>query len=315
MLIVEGPPKSELPACALALGNFDGVHKGHRVVLDAALEKARDAGLVPAVAVFDPHPRRFFQPDSPPFRLMDDAQQADALRDLGFERLHVLPFNTAMSRMMPREFAETVLTGWSHASHVFVGADFEFGKGRSGDVRILAGIGSQIGFGVTGVTLKSTGDEKISSSGIRQALEAGDIDAARQLLGRPWIVRGEVEQGDQRGRTIGFPTANISLGDYCRPAFGVYAVRIRIDSRLHDGVANVGRRPTFDGTAERLEVHIFDFAADIYGQMVDVEFVRFLRPEQKFDGLDALKAQIGQDAIAARSVLGADATDEGSTKP
>lgn len=315
MLIVEGPPKSELPACTLALGNFDGVHKGHRVVLDAALAKAREAGLAPAVAVFDPHPRRFFQPDSPPFRLMDDVQQADAIRELGFERLHVLPFNTAMSRMMPREFAETVLTGWSHASHVFVGADFEFGKGRSGDVRILAGIGSQIGFGVTGVTLKSTGDEKISSSGIRQALEAGDIDAARQLLGRPWIVRGEVEQGDQRGRTIGFPTANISLGDYCRPAFGVYAVRIRIDSRLHDGVANVGRRPTFDGTAERLEVHIFDFAADIYGQMVDVEFVRFLRPEQKFDGLDALKAQIGQDAIAARSVLGADATDEGSTKP
>jgi riboflavin kinase / FMN adenylyltransferase len=315
MLIVEGPPKSELPACTLALGNFDGVHKGHRVVLDAALEKAREAGLAPAVAVFDPHPRRFFQPDSPPFRLMDDVQQADAIRELGFERLHVLPFNTAMSRMMPREFAETVLTGWAHASHVFVGADFEFGKGRSGDVRILAGIGSQIGFGVTGVTLKSNGDEKISSSGIRQALEAGDIDAARQLLGRPWIVRGEVEQGDQRGRTIGFPTANISLGDYCRPAFGVYAVRIRIDSRLHDGVANVGRRPTFDGTTERLEVHVFDFVADIYGQMVNVEFVRFLRPEQKFNGLDALKAQIGQDAIAARSVLGADATDEGSTKP
>ncbi|WP_394693999.1 bifunctional riboflavin kinase/FAD synthetase [Hyphobacterium sp.] len=303
MLIVEGPPKSELPPCALALGNFDGVHEGHLEVLNATLRKAEDAGLVAAVAVFDPHPRRFFQPDSPPFRLMDDVQQADAIRDLGFERLHILPFNAAMSGMMPREFAETVLTGWVHASHVFVGADFEFGKGRSGDVPILSGIGSQIGFGVTGVALKAEGETKVSSSRIRQALEDGEIDAARDLLGRPWVVRGAVEHGDQRGRTIGFPTANISLGDYCRPAFGVYAVRISVDAQVHVGVANVGRRPTVDGTTERLEVHIFDFADDIYGQMTEVEFIRFLRPEQKFNGLDALKAQIGQDAIAARAVL------------
>ena len=303
MLIVEGSPESNLPACALALGNFDGVHEGHLEVLNATLEKAQEAGLVPAVATFDPHPRRFFQPDSPPFRLMDDTQQADAIRALGFERLHILPFNAAMSGMMPREFAETVLAGWTCAKHIFVGADFEFGKGRSGDVPILAGIGSQIGFGVTGVTLKVHGDMKISSSRIRQSLAAGDIDAARQSLDRPWVVRGPVEHGDQRGRTIGFPTANISLGDYCRPAFGVYAVRIRVNSQVHDGVANVGRRPTVNGTTERLEVHIFDFASDIYGQMAEVEFIRFLRPEQKFNGLDALKAQIEQDAVAARSVL------------
>lgn len=303
MQIVVGPPKSSLPPSVLAIGNFDGVHRGHLVVLNAALERARDAGSAPAVAIFDPHPRRFFQPDSAPFRLMDDAQQVDAIRDLGFDRLHVLPFNTAMSNMMPREFAETVLKGWVNARHVFVGADFEFGKGRSGDVPILTGIGEQIGFGVTGVTLKGDGSDKISSSRIRTALETGEVAMATAFLGRPWAVRGVVEQGDQRGRTIGFRTANISLGDYCRPEFGVYAVRIQVEGNWHDGVANVGLRPTVGGTKERLEVHIFDFAQDIYGQMATVEFDAFLRPEQKFNGLEALKAQIAIDVKAARAVL------------
>lgn len=303
MQIIVGPPKSAQPPGALALGNFDGVHRGHLEVLNAALDRARDAGWVPAVAIFDPHPRRFFQPESAPFRLMDDAQQVDAIRDLGFDRLHVLPFNTALSNMMPREFAETVLKGWVNARHVFVGADFEFGKGRSGDVPILTGIGEQIGFGVTGVTLKGDGSDKISSSRIRTALETGDVGTAAALLGRPWAVRGEIEQGDQRGRTIGFPTANISLGDYCRPEFGVYAVRIQVGGSWHDGVANVGLRPTVGGTTERLEVHIFDFAQDIYGELATVEFAAFLRPEQKFNGLDALKAQIAVDAKAARAVL------------
>lgn len=303
MQIVVGPPESDLPPSVLALGNFDGVHTGHLEVLNAALAKARNGEWVPSVAIFDPHPRRFFQPDSAPFRLMDDIQQAEAIRDLGFERLHVLPFNTAMSNMMPREFADIVLSGWANARHVFVGVDFEFGKGRSGDVSILAGIGEQIGFGVTGVTLKADASEKISSSRIRNDLESGDIASAAQLLGRPWSIRGEVEQGDQRGRTIGFPTANISLGDYCRPKFGVYAVRIHVAGQWHDGVANVGLRPTVGGTTERLEVHIFDFAQDIYGEMAVVEFATFLRPEQKFNGLDALKAQIAEDAKAARAVL------------
>ena len=303
MQIVVGPPQSDLPPSVLALGNFDGVHKGHLEVLYTALAKARDDGRVPAVAVFDPHPRRFFQPDSAPFRLMDDIQQTDALRDLGFERLHVLPFNTAMSSMMPREFADTVLCGWANARHIVVGADFEFGKGRSGDVTILTGIGWQAGFGVTGVTLKADAGEKISSSQIRKYLESGDVGAAADLLGRPWAVRGVVEQGDQRGRTIGFRTANISFGDYCRPRYGVYAVRIHVAGQWHQGVANAGLRPTVDGTTERLEVHIFDFAQDIYGELAIVEFAAFLRPEQKFNGLEALKAQIAEDAKAARIAL------------
>ncbi len=231
----------------------------------------------------------------------------DILRDLGFERLHVLPFNTAMSNMMPREFAETVLRGWVNARHVVVGADFTFGKGRSGDVSVLTRIGEQHGFGVTGVPLKEEGPEKISSSRIRDALEAGDAGTAADLLGRPWSVRGEVGQGDKRGRIIGFPTANISLGDYCRPKFGVYAVRIHVGGHRYDGVANVGLRPTFDGATERLEVHIFDFGQDIYGEMVMVEFIAFLRPEQKFNGLDALKTQIAEDVRVARAALGGQA--------
>ncbi|WP_421792570.1 bifunctional riboflavin kinase/FAD synthetase [Hyphobacterium sp.] len=305
MQIVTGAPTADLAPCVLALGNFDGVHLGHRVVLDAALRKAAELEISAATAVFDPHPRRYFQPSSAPFRLMDDRQQADALRQLGFDRLHVLPFNARMAAMMPREFAETVLTGWAHVRHVFVGADFEFGKGRSGDVKILTGIGEQIGFGVTGVELKQERDGKISSSRIRQLLAEGEIGQANALLGTPWTVRGVVQQGDQRGRTIGFPTANIDLGDYSRPKFGVYAVRAQLDDVQLTGVANVGQRPTVEGETERLEVHLFDFSRDIYGEGLDVEFHAFLRPEQKFNGLDALKAQIARDADKARALLAA----------
>ncbi len=303
MRIVAGSPQSIQSPCVLALGNFDGVHAGHRAVLDPALEKARKLGVESAVAVFDPHPRRVFQPDAPPFRLMDDDQQADALRAIGFDRLHVLPFDAGMAAMMPREFAETVLCGWANVKHVFVGADFEFGKGRSGDVPILTGIGEQIGFGVTGVPLRMDGADKVSSSRIRDCLSRGDVTAAAALLGHDWTVRGVVERGDQRGRTIGFPTANIDLGEYCRPAYGVYAVRVKHGSHRLDGVANVGVRPTVEGTTERLEVHVFDFSGDLYGETLDVEFVAFLRPEQKFNGLDALKAQIALDAAAARAQL------------
>lgn len=305
MQIVYGSPQSLYPPCALALGNFDGVHLGHQVVLGAALERAAEMGLAAAVAVFDPHPRQFFEPDTPPFRLMDDDQQADALAELGFDRMHVLPFDAAMASMMPREFAETILSGWTNVQHVYVGADFEFGKGRSGDVAILTGIGEQIGFSVSGLALKASGDSKISSSRIRGLLAEGDVATAGRLLGRNWAIRGTIDKGDQRGRTIGFPTANISLGEYCRPKFGVYAVRMQLNGRELPGVANVGIRPTVGGTEERLEVHLFDFAEDIYGETVNVEMIGFLRPEQKFNGLDALKAQIAEDAKAARSLLGA----------
>jgi riboflavin kinase/FMN adenylyltransferase len=303
MQVVYGSPQSVFPPCALALGNFDGVHRGHQVVLNAALDWASRKDIAPAVAVFDPHPRRYFQPDAPPFRLMDDRQQTDALEAMGFARAHVIPFDTSLADMMPREFAEIVLSGWANVGHVFVGADFEFGKNRSGDVAILAGIGEQLGFGVTGLGLESAGDEKISSSRIRACLADGDVTDAAALLGRPWAVRGEIETGEQRGRTIGFPTANIALGDYCRPKFGVYAVRVRLDGETLPGVANVGLRPTVGGSVERLEVHLFDFVRDIYGKTVEVAFIDFLRPEQKFNGLDELKAQIAQDAAAARAVL------------
>lgn len=303
MRIISGLPQSRLAPCALALGNFDGVHQGHRAVLSAALAAADRLDVASAVAVFAPHPRRYFNPDLPPFRLMGGEQQADVLRTLGFDRLHILPFDKRMASMMPREFAETVLMGWSNVRHVCVGADFEFGKGRSGDVPILTGIGEQMGFGVTGADLQAAGDTKISSSGIRQHLADGELADANRLLGDRWRIRGVVEVGDQRGRTIGFPTANISLGDYTRPKFGVYAVRIFLKDSIYDGVANVGRRPTVGGETERLEVHLFEFAGDIYGEALEIEFHTFLRPEQKFDGLEALKAQIAKDAQSAKDVL------------
>jgi riboflavin kinase/FMN adenylyltransferase len=303
MQVVYGSPQMVSPPCALALGNFDGVHRGHKIVLDAALKRANALDIAAGVAVFDPHPRRYFRPDTAPFRIMDDQQQTAVLEALGFDRVHVIPFDASIANMMPREFAEAVLCGWANVRHVFVGADFEFGKGRSGDVPILTGIGEQMGFSVTGLGLESKGAEKISSSRIRSCLSAGDVEGAAELLGRPWRVRGEIETGEQRGRTIGFPTANIPLGAYCRPKFGVYAVRMRLNGADYPGVANVGLRPTVGGTTERLEVHLFDFVEDIYGETVEVEFVAFLRPEQKFNGLDELKAQIAIDAAAARKVL------------
>lgn len=303
MQVVYGSPQTVFPPSVLALGNFDGVHRGHQVVLKAALKKAADLKLTASVAIFDPHPRRFFQPDAAPFRIMDDNQQIDVLGQLGFDRVHIIPFDESIANMMPREFVETVLCGWANVQHIFVGADFEFGKGRSGDVAILTGIGEQLGFSVSGKGLESAGAEKISSSRIRACLAAGDVASAADLLGRPWAVRGEIETGDQRGRTIGFPTANIPLREYCRPKFGVYAVRMDMNGTSHPGVANVGLRPTVGGATERLEVHLFDFARDIYGKTVEVEFVDFLRPEQKFNGLDELKAQIAADAAVARQVL------------
>ncbi|WP_420431183.1 bifunctional riboflavin kinase/FAD synthetase [Hyphobacterium sp.] len=303
MQVVYGSPQTVFPPSVLALGNFDGVHRGHQVVLRAALDKAADLKQTASVAIFDPHPRRFFRPDAAPFRIMDNSQQIDVLREFGFGRVHIIPFDASIANMMPREFAETVLCGWANVQQIFVGADFEFGKGRSGDVAILTGIGEQLGFSVSGLALESAGTEKISSSRIRACVAAGDVAGAADLLGRRWAVRGEIETGDQRGRTIGFPTANIPLCEYCRPKFGVYAVRVDLNGTFHHGVANVGLRPTVGGDTERLEVHLFDFSRDIYGETVDVEFVDFLRPEQKFNGLGELKAQIAADAAAARKVL------------
>lgn len=292
-----------------ALGNFDGVHAGHRVVLDLARELAGKLGTVPVAAVFSPHPRIVFRPADPPFRLMSDDQRARALKAAGCARVDTIAFDSALASMTPEEFVREVLVGRLALEGVVTGADFCFGKGRAGNADTLQTLGKQYGLAV-GIAPPLGSDQlaagaKISSSAVRDAIREGDMARAGVLLGRPWAIEGEVSHGDKRGRTLGFPTANIPLGDYLRPKSGVYAVRAHLPGRAEavNGVANCGKRPTVDGTEERLEVHLFDFSGDIYGQVIEVEMVAFIREERRFDGLEALKTQIAIDSQEARALL------------
>lgn len=296
---------AELRGASAAVGAFDGVHRGHQAVIARAVEQARALGAPAAVVSFDPHPRRLFQPYAAPFRLMTPDQMARALAPLGVERLYLLPFDAQMAAMTDAAFAVDVLASGLGLRHVAVGFDFTFGKGRSGSPEALARYGETLGFTVS-VTPRRDDDSglKLSSSAVREALSAGDMARAAAILGRPFAVEGEVVHGDKRGRVIGVPTANISLGDYQRPLYGIYATRTRLpDGRVFGGVANLGVRPMFELETPLLEVWLFDFSGDLYGQTVDTELVARLRGEMNFDGLDELKAQIDIDAAAARAVL------------
>lgn len=295
-----------LKGASAAVGAFDGVHRGHQAVIASAVAAARRLDAPAAVVSFDPHPRRWFQPDAAPFRLMTADQMARALAPLGVERLFLLPFDGAMAAMGDAQFARDVLAGGLGIRHASVGFDFTFGKGRSGSPEALGRYGQDLGFGVS-VTerVDDASGLKLSSSAVREALKAGDMDRAAAILGRPFAIQGEVIHGDKRGRTIGVPTANIALGDYMRPAYGVYATRTRLpDGRVIDGVANLGVRPMFEIEQPLLEVWLFDFDESLYDQTVETELVAFLRGELKFDGLDALKVQIKADAAAAKRALG-----------
>jgi riboflavin kinase/FMN adenylyltransferase len=293
-------------ACA-AFGNFDGVHLGHQQVIAAAKAAADRLGAPLGVISFEPHPRRWFQPAAAPFRVMSVNQQARALAELGVDIFYVLPFGAELAGMSAPDFARGVLHESLRVRHVAVGFDVTFGKGRTGSGETLVELGRVCGFGVSVVArVDDAHGVKLSSSAVREALQAGRPEQAAAILGRPFAIEGVVAAGDQRGRLLGFPTANIELGDYVRPTFGVYAVVTRLpDGREVKGVANLGRRPTVGGTVERLEAHLFDFAEDLYGQTVETALISFLRPEQRFDSLDALKAQIAEDAAAARKALGA----------
>jgi riboflavin kinase/FMN adenylyltransferase len=254
--------------------------------------------------VFEPHPQEFFRPDTPRFRLTPFRAKARLLEHNGVDLLFALHFDAAFASLSADEFIEKVLVQGLGVRHVIVGEDFCFGKGRKGNLALLQARSKELGFGVTTFSLIGEGDlSKISSTNIREALRNGNPEVAAALLGHPWTVEGRVETGDQRGRTIGFPTDNVSLEGYLEPALGVYAVRVEVDGRKYGGVANFGRRPTFDKKDVLLEVHIFDFEGDIYGQPIVVSFISFLRPEMKFAGLDALKAQIAKDSEAARALL------------
>src|SRR5262249_29365530 len=295
----------------VAIGNFDGVHLGHQIVIGRHAEIARNLGAKLAVLTFEPHPNQVFHPEAPPFRLTPFRAKARHIEALGVDLLFVLPFDLEFSKVAADEFVRTLIVESLHARHAVVGYDFHFGHQRGGTPKVLRGLGERWSFDVTIVApLEATGGTIYSSTRIRQHLAEGRAREAAALLGRPFEIEGRVEMGDQRGRTINFPTANLRLGDYLRPAGGVYAIQVEIEAeapaRWHDGVANLGTRPTVGGTDLRLEAHLFDFAGDLYGKHLRVALIEHLRPERKFSGIDQLKAQIAADAEQARAILDAD---------
>ncbi len=295
------PPEAR--GATVALGNFDGVHRGHAGLLRAAHAARPDTPL--AVLTFEPHPREIFRPEDPPFRLTLAAERADALAAAGVEILYEIPFNHAFSLMPAEDFVTEVLHRGLGAKHLASGEDFAFGFRRGGDTGFLAARAAVLGMGLSLVPPVTDSRGPLSSSRIRRALQDGYPERATAELGRPWAIRGEVAHGDKRGRTIGFPTANVALGRHLEPARGVYAVTIRTaDGTIYNGVANIGRRPTVNaGPESRLEVNLFDFSGDIYGTEITVALHAFIRAEIKFSGLDALKAQIAADAAEARRLL------------
>lgn len=291
----------------LALGNFDGFHAGHQAVVGRAVRHARDEGRPAIVATFDPHPVRFFKPDVPPFRLTTLDQRQELFAAAGADAMLVLPFDAALAATTAEDFITDLLLTRYGAAGVVTGSDFVFGKGRGGDVVTLADHARRLGF-FTEMVAPVEDDAVISSSRIRAALQAGDPAAAARLLTRPFTVRGRVEHGDKNGRLLGFPTANIDMGNYLRPRYGIYAVTGRLlnegpGGRILKGAANLGIRPSFDPPKELLEPHFFDFAEDLYGQEIDVAFRAFIRPEAKYDSMDALMAQIAKDCDAAKAML------------
>ncbi|PZQ23992.1 MAG: bifunctional riboflavin kinase/FMN adenylyltransferase [Sphingopyxis macrogoltabida] len=290
----------------IALGNFDGFHAGHQAVVGRAVRHAKDEGRPAIVATFDPHPVRFFKPDVAPFRLTTLDQRQQLFGAAGADAMLVLPFDAALAGTTAQDFITRLLLDRYGAAGVVTGADFTFGKGRGGDVVTLADHARRLGFFTEMVAPVDDADTAISSSRIRDALRAGDPAAAARLLTRPFTVRGTVRHGDKNGRLLGFPTANIDMGNYLRPRYGIYAVTGTLpDGRILKGAANIGIRPSFDPPKELLEPHFFDFAEDLYGQEIDVAFHAFIRPEAKFDGMDALMAQIAADCEQAKGLLAA----------
>jgi len=292
-----------------AIGNFDGVHRGHQAVIAETAAIADELGAPLGVLLFEPHPRKYFAPEKPFFRLTPFRVRAKLLAALGVDILAALPFDRHLAEKQAPDFVMDVLVNGLHVSHIVVGYDFRFGKGRTGDTTVLRYMGEMEGFGVTVVEEVKMGEKTFSSTEIRDALADGRPRDAAESLGHWWTVESQVVKGDQRGRTIGFPTANLTLDEHMAPKLGVYAVRIEITDGPHagtyDGVANIGKRPTFDKKDVTLEVHIFDFDKDIYGSHAAVSLIEFIRPEQKFDGLDSLKAQIAADSARARDILAA----------
>jgi riboflavin kinase/FMN adenylyltransferase len=288
----------------VALGNFDGFHKGHQAVVGRAVSRARAEGRPALVATFDPHPVRFFKPDLPPFRLTTLDQRERLFAEAGADAMLVYHFGAELASVTAPDFVGDYLASRAGAAGVATGEDFTFGRGRGGDVEVLKLLGQANRLSVDAVAPVADDGEPVSSSRIREALEAGDCDTAARLLTRSFAIEGVVEHGDKRGRTLGYPTANIALGPYQRPRFGVYAARGRLaDGRMLDGVANLGIRPMFDPPKELLEPYFFDFDGDLYGETVEVALHSFIRDEMAFEDVETLKAQIARDCVEARRRL------------
>ncbi|MEM8803416.1 MAG: bifunctional riboflavin kinase/FAD synthetase [Pseudomonadota bacterium] len=288
----------------VAIGNFDGVHLGHQAILDVA----RNAANAPlGVVTFEPHPRAHFAPDAPPFRLMNAEAKANRLEALGVERLYELRFSDKMAALTPEAFCAEILRDQLGLAHVTVGADFCFGKARAGTAEMLQMYGAEMGFGVTIAKLIATEGIEVSSTRIRQALSDGQPELAAEMLGHLHRIEGPVIQGDQRGRELGYPTANMSIDGLHPPKFGVYAVKVDVLTGEHagsyTGVASTGVRPMFGENHPNIETHVFDFAGDLYGASLSVALVAYLRPEQKFESLDALIQQMDADSAKARAIL------------
>jgi len=288
--------------CAATIGSFDGVHLGHQAVLGQLAERAADLHLPATLITFEPHPREFFQPESAPPRLTRFREKMEALRRCGIERVVCLRFDSHLASLTPEEFIRVILLDGVGVKYLVVGDDFHFGRGRGGNFSTLQHAGAKHGFPVVNMHTFNIGDSRVSSTRIREALQQGDFRTAEALLGRSYRMSGRVAHGDKRGRTIGFPTANIHLHRAVVPVDGVFAVEVfGLPGEPVSGVANVGVRPTVGGTRSLLEVHLFDFDRDIYGVHVQVSFLKKLRPERRFESFAALQQQIIQDAEQART--------------
>lgn len=305
-VIRDQTPTTAIPTGAVvAMGNFDGVHLGHRAVIAGATTMAKRLGR-PALAItFEPHPRSFFSPHTPQFRLTDETSKLRLLAGTGLDGAVVMTFNAERAGTSAQDFIEKDLIGRLGISGISIGYDFHFGKGRAGSPALLQSEAPRLGIEVHVQPHIDIDERPVSSTAIRMALAEGQIAEATAMLDGPWFITGEVIHGEKRGRDLGYPTANIRLDPHCGLRHGIYAVRVNLDGRLHDGVASFGRRPTFDNGAPLLEIFLFDFKGDLYGKTLDVAFIAYIRDELKFDGIEALIRQMDDDSVKARAALAA----------
>jgi riboflavin kinase / FMN adenylyltransferase len=303
LVVRDGEPADGLCGAVVAIGNFDGVHRGHGAVIGAAMKRAKALGQPAAVMTFEPHPRAFFKPGEPLFRLTDEAAKLRLLASTGLDGAIVLTFDAALAKLTAEEFVSRILVERFAVSGAVIGFNFHFGMNRAGSPDFLMAQGKKYGFAVEVVPRFEDDGRPVSSGPIRDALAAGNVHLADELLGYPWFITGAVIHGDKRGRELGFPTANIRLDSACALRHGIYAVRVGVGGRHYDAVANFGRRPMFDNGAVLLEIFLFDFSDDLYGRNLDVAFIEWIREERMFDGSAALIAQMKEDSRLAREAL------------